>query len=139
MKTLLAVILILNIASVNAAQPTTLVVNANCNFEQTIQHVKQAAVDHNFRIVRERDLSVQGVRVYAIWFCNFELLNQAVHKHKKIGYMLPFRVTVVEHNGKISVSAANPDKSMKLVKSKFGNICNVVTAAYKAILEEASL
>lgn len=140
MKILLAgILLLLNIASVNAAQPSTFVVNADSSFKQAIQHVKEAVVDHNFRVVRERDLSVKGTRIHAIWFCNFEFLNKAIHLHKRIGYMLPFRITVIERNGKITVLAGDPNKSLKLVNSKIGGICNTITAAYKDILEEVSL
>ena len=139
MKMLLAFMLAFNIASANAAQPSSFVVDAHCSFAETIKHVRLAAINNNFRIVRERDMSVNGVKIHAIWFCNFAFLNKAVLKHKQVGYLLPFRVTVVEHNGKISVSAANPDRSMELVKSKLGNLCDTITAEYKAILEESTL
>jgi len=139
MKVLLAFVLVFNMASAYAAAPSSFVVDAHCSFKNAIKHVKQAAVANNFRLVRERDMSIKGVKIHAIWFCNFALLNKAIHRNKKVGYLLPFRVTVVERNGKISVSSVNPDKSMEFVKSKLGNICDVITASYKAILEEASL
>lgn len=139
MKIVIGIILACHIAAANAAQPTSFVVDSQFSFAATVNNVKQAAMSNNFRVVREQDLSVKGVKVHAIWFCNFEVLNKAIHKHKQVGYLLPFRVTVVEHNGKVSVSSSNPDRSMKLIRSKLGNLCDVIRASYKTILAEASL
>jgi len=139
MKSLLALILLFNFTPVNASQPSSFVVNTHTGFEGAINRVKQAVVNHNFRVVRERDMSVNGIKVHAIWFCNFEMLNKVIRTQKKVGYLLPFRITVVEYNHKISISTENPDNSMKFVKSRLGPICKDITAAYKAILDEVSL
>jgi len=139
MKALLALLLLFHIATVNAADPSSFFVETNASFQDAIAKVKQAVGGHNFHVVRERDLSVNGIKIHAIWFCNFAMLNKAIQTQKKVGYMLPFRITVMERGNKISISANNPDKSMKHFKAELGSICSDVAAAYQAILDEASL
>ena len=139
MKPILAILLIFYLACANAAELTAFVVDTHGSFSQAIDRVKQAVQDHNFRVVREADLSVKGVKVHAIWFCNFALLNTAIQTQKEVGYLLPFRVTVVEHDHQVSISAQNPDLSLTPASSQLGVLCQHMTAAYKAILEEVSL
>lgn len=139
MKALLALILLFNIASVNAAEQSPFIVETHASFKDAIAKVKQAVGGHNFHVVRERDLSVNGVKIHAIWFCNFAMLNKVIQTQKQVGYMLPFRITVVERDNKISISANNPDMSMKHIKSGLGSICDDIATAYQAILDEASL
>ena len=67
------------------------------------------------------------------------MLNKAIHMHKQVGYLLPFRVTVMERDNKISISIEDPDKSMIPVKAELGPMCDDITAAYQDILDEVSL
>jgi cytochrome c oxidase cbb3-type subunit 3 len=139
MKIVLAFLLAINMTSVYASEPGAFVVETNNDFAKAIKQTKQAVTDNNFRIVRETDLSVNGFKIHAIWFCNFKVLNDAIHKQKNVGYMLPFRITVMEHNGKTTISTTNPDNSSKLFNSDLGSMFDEITQSYKTILDEASL
>ena len=54
MKTLLALLLLLKLASVNAAEPSSFTVEPHASFTGAIAKVRQAVADHNFSVVRER-------------------------------------------------------------------------------------
>lgn len=118
------------------------------SFEQTIERVKKAVEGHNFRVVRERRETVvdkkeeEGQKAYrhhSIYFCNFEMLRGALEKDRRIGYLLPCRITVGQVGNKVLVAAEDPLKLAPALGPDLQDECRTLKAVYVRIIQEATL
>lgn len=125
----------------------TRVYDSPYSLEETVANVKQAVVGKNFRIIREQYFD-QGLvpegqedkRAVIIYFCNFNILNDALAIDPRVGLFLPCRVTVVEREGKVQVMAINPKTLSQLFNNEeLDRVCNEMSRVYESILEEATL
>lgn len=120
---------------------------SSSNFEDTVANVKKAIVGANFRLIRiqlfEEGYVPKGKenkKKLIIYFCNFNMLNEALALDPRAGLFLPCRITVVENKGKVEVVAINP----KVLSKSFNNsvldsICDRMVETYREIIEEATL
>jgi cytochrome c oxidase cbb3-type subunit 3 len=117
------------------------------DMQTTIDSVKRAAVGKNFRIIRVQSLN-QGLvpegqdnkKQTIIYFCNFKMLNDALAVDPRVGLFLPCRVTVVEQNGKVEVSAINPKYLSRIFNNaELNKLCAGMDQLYQEILEESTL
>jgi len=117
------------------------------DMQTTINNVKRAATGKNFRIIRVQSLnqgfvkeSSENIKQTIIYFCNFQLLNQALAVDPRAGLFLPCRVTVVEQNGKVEVSAINPKYMAHIFNNaELNKLCADMDAMYQEIIEESTL
>ena len=115
--------------------------------EKTIDNIKRAAIGKNFRIIRVQTLDQglvkegqENTRQTIIYFCNFQLLNQALAIDQRVGLFLPCRITVVEKNGKVEAMSINPNYLSHIFNNAELNIlCDEMVTMYQDILEEATL
>lgn len=129
-----------------AMAPTT-VYDSPYSLEETVANVKQAVVGKNFRVIREQyfdsGLVPEGQedkRSVIIYFCNFNILNDALAIDPRVGLFLPCRVTVVERDGKVQVMAINPKTLSHLFNNEeLDRVCTEMSRVYESILEEATL
>lgn len=117
------------------------------DMQTTIDNVKRAAVGKNFRIIRVQALNhgfveagKENNKQTIIYFCNFQLLNEALAVDPRVGLFLPCRVTVVEHKGKVEVIAINPKYLSRIFNNaELNKLCNAMDSMYKEIIEESTL
>lgn len=117
------------------------------SLEKTIDNVKRAASGKNFRIIRVQTLDQglvkagqENTRQTIIYFCNFQLLNQALAIDPRVGLFLPCRITVVEKNGKVEAMSINPNYLSRIFNNaELNKLCDEMVAMYQDILEEATL
>ncbi len=128
------------------SEPTT-VFDSPYSLEETIANVKQAVVGKNFRIIREQYFDSgfvpegqENKRAVIVYFCNFNILNDALAIDPRVGLFLPCRVTVVERHGKVQVMAINPKTLSRLFNNEeLDRVCSEMARLYQSILEEATL
>ena len=126
--------------------PTT-VYESPYTLEETVANVKQAVVGKNFRVIREQYFDAglvpegeEDKRSVMIYFCNFNILNDALAIDPRVGLFLPCRVTVVERAGKVQVMAINPKTLSHLFNNEeLDRVCEEMERMYESILEEATL
>ena len=117
------------------------------DLKTTIENVKRAATSNNFVFIREQDLDAgiapdgkENPKQHIVYFCNFGLLNQALATDPRVGLFLPCRITIVEHDGKVTMMSINPKRMSKIFNNaELNEMCSQMTEQYKAIMEEASL
>ncbi|MGV8934488.1 MAG: c-type cytochrome, partial [Gallionellaceae bacterium] len=95
----------------------TIVVDSPYDLQTTVDNVKQAVGLDNFVFIREQTLDdglvatgKHDVHQHIIYFCNFNLLSEALRIDPRVGLFLPCRITVVEQNGKVRMMAVNPKR-----------------------------
>lgn len=115
--------------------------------KETIAALKRAIIGENFRIIRIQTLDSGLVKKaqedhnkVIIYFCNFELLNNALAVDPRVGLFLPCRITVVKRHGKIMVYALNPKHLSYLFNNdELNKLCDNMSKVYISIIEEATL
>lgn len=128
-------------------EPMTLVYDSPRNLEKTIASVKRAAIGMNFRIIRVQTLEdglfekgKDNKKQVIVYFCNFQLLNQALAVDPRVGLFLPCRVTIVEQQGKVKLYAINPKRLSGLFNNnELNKLCGGMYETYTEILEESTL
>lgn len=124
-----------------------LVATSPYSLEQTLENVRQAVVNRNFRIIRVQYLEdgllpegEQNHRQVIVYFCNFSFLSQALEIDPRVGIFLPCRVTLVERNGRVEVMSVNPLRVMAMFNNEnLKEHCDHMLRVYKELLEEAVL
>jgi cytochrome c oxidase cbb3-type subunit 3 len=115
--------------------------------EETVENLKQALVNQNFILVRtdllEHGLVPEGQenpKEIILHFCNFSFLFDALTVDPRVGMFLPCRITVVEREGKVTVSAINPLYLSHLFNNaELDEYCHKMHGLYSTIIEEATL
>ncbi len=117
------------------------------DMKETIAALKRAIIGENFRIIRIQNLdsglvdeAQEDTHKVIIYFCNFQLLNDALAVDPRVGLFLPCRVTVVEKDGKVLVYALNPKRLSYLFNNaELNKLCEGMSETYISIIEEATL
>ncbi|HHJ34935.1 MAG TPA: c-type cytochrome [Gammaproteobacteria bacterium] len=117
------------------------------SLEETIENLKQAITDQNFTLIRtdylDHGLVEKGKENHkqvVLHFCNFGFLFDALAIDPRVGMFLPCRVTVVEKDGKVTLSAINPKRLSKLFNNhELDKSCNEMYEVYNTLLEDATL
>jgi cytochrome c oxidase cbb3-type subunit 3 len=128
-------------------EPMTLVYDSPRDLEKTIASVKRAAIGKNFRIIRVQTLEdglfkkgEDNPKQVVVYFCNFQLLNQALAVDPRVGLFLPCRVTIIEQKGQVKLYAINPKRLSGLFNNnELNKLCGGMYDTYTEILEEATL
>lgn len=117
------------------------------DFDRTLAQLKRAIAGQNFRIIREQKLSYglelpgqAAGRETILYFCNFAMVNQAIHIDHRVGQFLPCRITVVEQRGEVYLMSINPKRMATLfANDQLSNVCEQITEVYKELMSEATL
>lgn len=129
------------------SEPLTLVYDSPYGFDKTIANVKRAAIGKNFRIIRVQTLEAglfkkgeDNQKQVIVYFCNFQLLNEALTVDPRVGLFLPCRVTIVEQAGEVKLYAINPKRLSGLFNNnELNKLCGGMYDTYTDILEESTL
>lgn len=113
----------------------------------TVENVKKAISNNNFFFGRVQPLEYglttpeqADPRQTIVYFCNISFLNQALATDPRVGMFLPCRITIVEHQGKVTVMSVNPEVLSSLFNnSELNDLCKKMHKSYVDILEEATL
>ncbi len=132
----------------HADEPPYLEYASPYGVEESVEALKRAATGKNFRIIREQNLEFglfpqdeENANQRIVYFCNFNLINEAMKLDPRVGLFMPCRVTVVERaDGTVSLMSINP----KFMAQFFNNSsleapCAQMYDTYVAIMEEATL
>ena len=131
----------------NGEEPAFITVDSPYDMAETVGNLKQAITDQNYTLIRTEFLEhglveagKENKNQVVLHFCNFGFLFEALAIDPRIGIFLPCRVTVVEKDGKVSVSTINPRRLSKLFNNdELNESCNEMYEVYSGLLEDATL
>lgn len=124
-----------------------IIVDSPYSLEETIENLKQAIENQNFKLIRTDylehgfvDEGKENKKQVVLHFCNFNFLFEALSIDPRVGMFLPCRVTVVEREGNVQMMTINPMRLSKLFNNDgLNDACKAMTETYESILEDASL
>lgn len=119
---------------------------SSLDFDKTLENLKRAIAGNNFRIIREQKLrdgfespGESVGRETILYFCNFSMVDKAIHTDRRVGQFLPCRLTIVEHEGEVFLMGINPKRVSRLLANEnLSNVCEQITHVYKALISEAT-
>lgn len=129
------------------SEPLMIESDSPYDLQTTIDNIKRSAAGKNFRIIRVQELDnglveegKENKSQMVIYFCNFQLLNEALAIDTRVGLFLPCRITVVETAGKVKVMAINPKRLSYLFNNdELDKLCIQMYDTYVEMIEEANL
>lgn len=128
---------------VKTAAPAVWVMESPYGFETTVNSLRDAIVSSNARMIREQrwddGLESGGTttREVILFFCNFDYVNLAIKLDKRVGVLLPFRITVVEQGDRVSVMAINPEAVVQQMHNpRLDGFRTRTASMYGRIIEE---
>ena len=132
--------------SVAGLQPD-LVVQSPYDLKTTLRNLTQAINSDNFFVGRDQPVEYglttpdkANPHQIIVYFCDVPFLNKALAIDPRVGLFLPCRITVVEHEGKVTLMAVNPEVVSKLFNnSELNELCKEMHDRYLAIMQEATL
>lgn len=132
----------------NVNEPMTMTYEAQgMTLDQVVKNIKRAAIGRNFKIIRVQHLDYgfvpadkESKKEVIVYFCNFELLNEALAIDPRVGLFLPCRVTAYEENGVVKVTSIDPKRlSHMFNNNELNKLCDHMYQVYSDILDEATL
>lgn len=135
------------VTPVNENNGAAIIVDSLYSLEETVENLKQAIENENFKLIRTDYLDhgfveegKENKKQVVLHFCNFKFLFDALSIDPRVGMFLPCRVTVIEREGKVQMMTINPMLLSKLFNNDdLNDACKEMTEVYKGILEDASL
>jgi cytochrome c oxidase cbb3-type subunit 3 len=143
MKRLYSLLLAIPLLAGLPARGAYLEVDSPYRFDETIQRLKTVLPLHELQFVREQDIwdglpDSPTARAKILFFCNFDLLNEAKAVEPSIGQAMPCRFTVLESEGKVKVLAVTPDEYMsQSARERLDGVCDTLQDRYTTALWEA--
>jgi uncharacterized protein (DUF302 family) len=99
--------------------PAVLVMESPYSFEETVDNLRDAIGEHNFRMIREQP-----------W-------DYGLESGVRIGQLLPFRVTIMEQGDRVLVMAVNPEVLGQVMDNpQLGRFRTHVASVYREIIED---
>lgn len=123
-----------------------LIYDSPYSFSETIENIKRAAVGQKFKLLRDQaldhgfvDKKDESKSHTMVYFCNYEMLNDALAIDPRVGLFLPCRITVMEENGQVQAMSINPKRLSQLFNNdELDQACEKMHDTYDSILKEAT-
>lgn len=116
------------------------------SFDKTIEKIKAAVASKKYKLVRDQALNHGFVPTKneskthtMVYFCNYEIIYDALAIDPRIGMFLPCRITVTEDQGRVKVMTINPKRLSQLFNNdELDQACEGMYETYSSILREAT-
>lgn len=127
-------------------EPAILMYRSAYSFEQTIENIRRAVVDNKFKLtgMQSEDKryagEIQDDKSHTmVYFCNYDIINDALAIDPRIGMFLPCKITVTEFNGVVQAMSINPKRLSQLFNNdELDQACEQMHQTYSRILREAT-
>jgi len=123
--------------------PAVLVSESPYSFEGTVNNLRDAISGNNFLLIREQawDYGLESgdtnSRETILYFCNFDMVNRGIKFDRRVGQLLPFRITVAERDDRVWAMAINPETLMQMSDTpRLGSFHSDAASMYQQIIEE---
>jgi len=147
-KSLLVLVFSALACTAHAAEPALLTQFVpGRSLDEATEVLKQAIVSHNYTFVRQQAIDSRLVpveweakSVRIVYFCNFDMMDAALHRDIRTARIMPCRITLIEGDKGVDLVAVNPawiSEQWNAPDLQPG--CHQLKADYLAILEEAAL
>jgi len=127
----------------NVSTPAVLVMESPYSFEGTVNNLRDAISGSNFLMIREQawDYGLESgdtnTRETVLYFCNFDMVNSGIKLDRRVGQLLPFRITVAERGDRVWAMAINPETLMQMSDNpRLGGFRTHAASMYRQIIEE---
>lgn len=123
-----------------------IVYQSSYSFNETIDNIKRAVVGQKYKLIRDQALdrgfvpeTKESKTHTMVYFCNYDIINNALSIDPRIGMFLPCRITVIEDYGSVRAMSINPKRLSQLFNNDgLDEACERMYDTYSQILKEAT-
>ncbi len=123
-----------------------LIYDSRHSYAETISNIKKAVLKQNYQLVKAHSLDHGLVPAGAksqtetmVYFCNYDVIYDALAIDPRIGMFLPCRITVTQNNGRVQAMSINPKRLSQLFNNdELDQACERMHETYSVILKEAT-
>jgi cytochrome c oxidase cbb3-type subunit III len=113
------------------------------SFDKTLENIKRAVDNNKFKLIdfstEDKGTAANNTTEAKVYFCNYDLINDALAIDPRIGMFLPCQITVVNYNGVVQAMSINPKRLSQLFNNdELDEACQVMHDTYSKILKEAT-
>jgi uncharacterized protein (DUF302 family) len=130
---ILVFLIFLQDTSNTAAREAVKVVSSPYSFEKTINNLKQAIVNNNFKVIRE----TKSENSHTIYFCNFSAANESIKADKRSGILLPCKLKVIQDKDKVFIATLDIESVRKLLGIRVTATCKQIKKSIDQIMEDS--
>lgn len=114
-------------------------VESDYDFETTIERVKKAIGNNNFRYLKESSYTDANRESRALFFCNFDMLARSVEQDSRVSIGLPCSIVVTRSGEQIKIQTVNPQLAAARVGVQSTELCEELHDMLVDVLDEAVL
>jgi mono/diheme cytochrome c family protein len=122
-----------------------LIYNSPYTFNETIEKIKRSVVNKKYKLIRDQALdhgfvpkNKESKTHTMVYFCNYDIIYDALAIDPRVGMFLPCRITVIEQNGVVQAMSINPKRLSQLFNNdELDQACDQMHSTYSSILKEA--
>lgn len=124
-------------------EPAVIMVTSAYSFDKTLENIKRAVVNNKFELISfsadDKPAAAGSKNEAKVYFCNYDMINDALAIDPRIGMFLPCQITVVEYNGVVQAMSINPKRLSQLFNNdELDEACQRMHDIYANILQEAT-
>lgn len=127
-------------------EPPVLLYNSPYTFNQTIENIKRAVIGKKYKLIRDQSLdhgfvpkALESKSHTMVYFCNYDIIFDALAIDPRVGMFLPCRITVIEQDGYVQAMSINPKRLSQLFNNdELDEACDRMFDTYSFILNEAT-
>ncbi|HEX5636246.1 MAG TPA: c-type cytochrome [Gammaproteobacteria bacterium] len=124
-------------------EPAVIMYTSSYSFDKTLENIERAVVNNKFKLIEfsaeDKGTATNNTTEARVYFCNYDLINDALAIDPRIGMFLPCQITVVNYNGVVQAMSINPKRLSQLFNNdELDEACQVMHDTYSKILKEAT-
>ncbi|MBI3188746.1 MAG: c-type cytochrome [Gammaproteobacteria bacterium] len=124
-------------------EPAVIMYTSAYSFDKTLENIKRAVDNNKFKLIdfstEDKGTAANNTTEAKVYFCNYDLINDALAIDPRIGMFLPCQITVVNYNGVVQAMSINPKRLSQLFNNdELDEACQVMHDTYSKILKEAT-
>lgn len=122
------------------AKPSLIMsVESDYDFETTIERVKKAIANNNFRYLKESSFTDASRESRSLFFCNFDMLARSVEQDSRVGIGLPCTIVVTRSGAHVKIQTLDPELAAASVGVESAELCQELRGMLVDVLDEAVL
>jgi uncharacterized protein (DUF302 family) len=121
-------------------QPSLIMsVESDYDFKTTIDRVKEAIANNNFRYLKELSYRDANRESRSLFFCNFDMLARGVEQDSRVGVGLPCAIVVTHAGESVKIQTIDPALAAATMGVRSIALCQELRGMLADVLDEAVL
>jgi uncharacterized protein (DUF302 family) len=128
-----------NLTADDGTQVMILSVDSEYDFDTTVERVKSAISNNNFRYLKESGYQDASRESRTLFFCNFDMLAQSIEQDGRVAVGLPCSIVVTRSDRAVIIQTINPELAAQSMGLEPTRLCQELHGMLIDVMDEAVL